>query len=246
MTDYSRIPWPQIHHCLVEVGSERAVKKFTHKLLEEISLMIPFDISTCTFCEDSKTFAVKEAFGVSDEWNQKFISYYSRILPFDLRKPGVIDWENYRHYEFVTDFIKPLGIRRSIGLILNSSLDNPIQISLHRSQYSQNFDERATIIMEILTPHLTNIYNYLNIIALLNKESGDSAALVAEYKVFSKREAEVAALASKRLSAAEIGSLLQISPRTVEKHIASIYAKLKVKNRHELFSKLSRDLSVEA
>lgn len=49
-----------------------------------------------------------------------------------------------------------------------------------------------------------------------------------------RRELEVAALASRGLTAAEIGSQLHISERTVESHLANAYAKLAIHSRAAL------------
>jgi DNA-binding CsgD family transcriptional regulator len=49
-----------------------------------------------------------------------------------------------------------------------------------------------------------------------------------------RRELEVAALASHGLTAAEIGSRLHISERTVESHLANAYAKLAIHSRAAL------------
>jgi DNA-binding CsgD family transcriptional regulator len=52
------------------------------------------------------------------------------------------------------------------------------------------------------------------------------------------RELEVARLAAKRLSAAEIAEQLFISRRTVETHLASVYAKVGVNSRSDLAARL--------
>lgn len=50
-------------------------------------------------------------------------------------------------------------------------------------------------------------------------------------QALTRRELEVAALASHGFSAAEIGSQLHISERTVESHLANAYAKLAIHSR---------------
>jgi len=53
------------------------------------------------------------------------------------------------------------------------------------------------------------------------------------------RELEVARLAARRLSAAEIAAQLCISRRTVETHLASVYAKVGINSRTELADRLA-------
>jgi DNA-binding CsgD family transcriptional regulator len=50
----------------------------------------------------------------------------------------------------------------------------------------------------------------------------------------SRREREVALLAARGQSAAQIAAGLYVSKRTVETHLASIYAKLRVESKTEL------------
>jgi DNA-binding CsgD family transcriptional regulator len=57
-------------------------------------------------------------------------------------------------------------------------------------------------------------------------------------KYFSKRENEIIQFILRRLSAKEIGKILSISARTVEKHIENIKCKLNVKTKAELLEKL--------
>jgi DNA-binding NarL/FixJ family response regulator len=47
------------------------------------------------------------------------------------------------------------------------------------------------------------------------------------------RQAEVLALVARGLTSAEVASELLLSPRTVEKHLESIYLRLGVRNRAE-------------
>ncbi len=55
----------------------------------------------------------------------------------------------------------------------------------------------------------------------------------------STRERQVARLAVGGLTAREIGEQLFISPRTVETHLASVYAKLGVRSKVELTRRAS-------
>lgn len=66
----------------------------------------------------------------------------------------------------------------------------------------------------------------------------DAAAIASDYKCLTRREAEIAALLSRRFSTGMIASKLLISKLTVYRHIANIFGKLKVFSRDELLEKL--------
>jgi DNA-binding CsgD family transcriptional regulator len=55
-----------------------------------------------------------------------------------------------------------------------------------------------------------------------------------------RRELDVALLAAEGYTAAEIGRRLNIGPRTVESHLASVYSKLRIRSRLQLIRMASR------
>jgi DNA-binding CsgD family transcriptional regulator len=65
-------------------------------------------------------------------------------------------------------------------------------------------------------------------------EAGKRAAAALGPSVLTAREAEVARLAVQGRTAAEIGQALFIGERTVESHLARVYAKLSVTSKYEL------------
>lgn len=58
-------------------------------------------------------------------------------------------------------------------------------------------------------------------------------------EALSRREREVAVLASRGLTATQIAGHLFVSKRTVESHLVSIYQKLEVGSKTELIRKAS-------
>ena len=62
--------------------------------------------------------------------------------------------------------------------------------------------------------------------------------IVEKFHALSKREAEVCALVALRWKTQEIASHLFLSPRTVEKHLESVFLKLDVRSRDQLRSRL--------
>lgn len=61
--------------------------------------------------------------------------------------------------------------------------------------------------------------------------------------VLSRREREVATLASNGLSNKEISAALFVSPRTVENHLQRVYEKLGIRRRDDLVEALTRTQS---
>jgi len=78
----------------------------------------------------------------------------------------------------------------------------------------------------------------LKIYSILDERQVYGAELNDGCRLLSKREAEIVALLSRRLSASQIAKEFSISPRTVERHIANIYEKLHVNSRRELLRKI--------
>jgi DNA-binding CsgD family transcriptional regulator len=101
------------------------------------------------------------------------------------------------------------------------------------------FSEKEQQIMEVLQPHLSNLYRLFTKPAtrwpLL--DVGDIASL---YSQLTQREAEITALLCQHYTTSQIESKLLISRLTVYKHIEHIFEKLDVKNRDELVVKVLR------
>jgi DNA-binding CsgD family transcriptional regulator len=76
-------------------------------------------------------------------------------------------------------------------------------------------------------------------IFLTGKKSRSRRRTATGVDSLSRREREVALLASRGRTAAQIAKRLVISERTVETHLASIYVKLGVASKVELITKAS-------
>jgi DNA-binding CsgD family transcriptional regulator len=69
------------------------------------------------------------------------------------------------------------------------------------------------------------------LIRLHNLDVADDVAKLRAWQQLTQREAEVLRWVSYGKSSSDIGSLLDISPRTVQKHLERIYEKLGVETR---------------
>jgi DNA-binding CsgD family transcriptional regulator len=74
----------------------------------------------------------------------------------------------------------------------------------------------------------------------LGKPGRRAAAAFLGPTALTDREREIAALAAQGLSAKAIGQQLHIGERTVETHVARVYAKFNVHTRRELVDALAR------
>lgn len=114
-------------------------------------------------------------------------------------------------------------------------------ISLYREKSDGDFTENDLFILDLLKDHLAlRLHNdsiLLNPNESLskNKTSLDTSNYISKYHL-TLREVEVLGLLLGGLSGDKICEVLVISPHTLKKHTLSIYKKLGVNSRWELFS----------
>lgn len=231
----SGLPWPKINDYIVEVGSERTIQGFTQKALQRIYDLVPFDCSSVFYLGPFKCI---DTYGSDQKFMSNFNSHYSFINPalsVNVTTLRWIDWRQFQHTEFVTDFNNPQGVRYSL---VNFLPGYPLALSIQRSQKSSKFKDRDYDTLRNVTAHLNNIFSYLQAIRRLSAGQITAAEMVKGSRLLSKREAEVATLLCQRLTAAEIATKLLISRRTVEFHITNIFEKLKVRTRRDLVQRI--------
>ncbi|MGE5552106.1 MAG: LuxR C-terminal-related transcriptional regulator [Bacteroidota bacterium] len=238
--------WRQIHDFLVEFGSRFDGGDYCQAALENLAGLVPYDSARMFIKHEASGREEHMLVGITSQNFDAYRKYYHRLNPVDpdlYRDPtrGVtqVDWREYRHTEYVTDFISPQGIRRCAGMLLYDSRQQPVGgLFLNRAPNSPQFNRRELAVMGILQIYLSH---YLSIYTkLANQENSHfhPTELNKSCRLLSKREAEVATLLCHRLTANEIAAKLLISPLTAKKHIENIYGKLGVKSRQELVGKL--------
>src|SRR5439155_908685 len=87
-----------------------------------------------------------------------------------------------------------------------------VSFVLNRSR--RDFSDRERALLDLLQPHLARLYRRAT---ALNR--------------LTARESEVLNWIAQGKSDAQIGAILGVSARTVQKHLQSVYAKLGVENR---------------
>jgi DNA-binding CsgD family transcriptional regulator len=232
------------------IGSEGSLQGFLERALTGIRGMFPSEQAFCIVGRALPLPPFEETsllhLDFPDSAKSAYEGYYcridpgrrmtradTRILSLDFSQPS------WAHDEFVADFLHGmLRVERDVVVpLLDPSGRGGLCFGLARGPSSRpaTLEEET---MLALRPHLANFCSLYKRLESLPEELYYAAELARDASLLSRREAEVAALLCKRLRVPEIATLLLISLRTVERHVANIYFKLNVRSRRELIGKL--------
>jgi DNA-binding CsgD family transcriptional regulator len=247
MSSNSSLPWEKIQDFIAEVGAAENVADFFQRFTQNIDALIPIDLYCVLgvvgpeggLCE-SKT--VVE----SGKWFNYFTNYYWRLIPDLSKEPGVntriVDWNHYMDTEYANDFMAPQYIRYSLGIQSLGKIPGFTGIlALNRSKTSPQFSGQEQQIMEVLQPHLSNIFRFLTLLEPRKPETipiPEPADQNPQLEKLTPREIEIVGLLCRGLSTNEICTLLVISENTAYRHLNNIFAKLNFSSRTELVAKL--------
>jgi len=110
------------------------------------------------------------------------------------------------------DYYRRIRIDHAMALPIYVRDGLLVSFVLNRSR--RDFSDRERALLDVLRPHLARLYRR-------------TAAL----ERLTAREGEVLNWIARGKSDAQIGAILGISARTVQKHLQNLYAKLGVENR---------------
>ena len=220
---------------LDEVGAAKDERTFVRSVVDAVQRLVPFDLP-CVFavvdCHGDLSIA-KTTIG-DQKWIRPFSERYWRIIPDLSAEEGThtkrVDWSRYAATEYGTDFMRPQRIRFSLGIPgLGAGGGYVATLALDRSRMGSQFTDQEQAIMEIIQPHLSNLYRLFCIQGDLAKRDGPRTRFAV-----TQRESQIVDMLLNGLSNQEIGRRLGISERTVEAHCLHIYNKIGVKDRVEL------------
>ena len=259
MTYHPGLPWPAIHEFLLNIEQTDQAVNLCRQAVLALQPLIPFETAYILFFDAHFQVIDHQVFGVPDQLIRQFLDYYIAIDPCRQKTPPNakawrLDWSEFQHTEFQTDFGRRADIRYTTSMYLHHPNQQPGAIIFMTRSGNRGFDDRDFAIWEVIQPHLSNLFAITEKL----KQPGDGPRedvaaphdsarnlhgfhpleLSPGHKLLSKREAEVTALLCQRLTVPEIASRLVISPHTVRTYIENIKEKLQVKNRRELILKL--------
>jgi DNA-binding CsgD family transcriptional regulator len=145
-----------------------------------------------------------------------------RSAPID----GSVSQRRRRFRQYFKEFLAPNDFYHHLGFCFpDSSARFTFLLDFHRGQRSSPFSELDMARARVLA-------------ALLHAKPARNVSGTERCESLSARELEVAQAVASGLSNKEVASVLGISVRTVENHLRSIFAKLKIKSRIRLAARL--------
>jgi DNA-binding CsgD family transcriptional regulator len=231
----SAIPWRSICTFLESIEGERRPLSLFACILDNIELLFPCDYSIAFADPDDERYQALPLIAKRLDRSilDDYIHHYALADPYhDMKIEKLVDvvrWGDFADGEFVRDFLAPLGTRYT--MVLNGTIGQKpghgFVVNVHRSGVT-GFTESEQGCASVLLPHLRNLIRACSLEAPLSTlfwPGRSSSSLT-------RREEEIAYLAARRLSAAEIARELFISPRTVQKHLEHIHYKLGLAGSH--------------
>ena len=123
-----------------------------------------------------------------------------------------IPLSRFRRSALYADYYRRIGIDHAIALPLHVGGGLLVSFVLNRSR--RDFSERERVLLDLLRPSLSRLYGRAR-----------------SRQRLTRRETEVLRWIAAGKSDGQIGAILGVSARTVQKHLQHVYEKLGVENR---------------
>jgi DNA-binding CsgD family transcriptional regulator len=140
----------------------------------------------------------------------RFHAYQGGRVP--QRISDSVPFELFRRSALYNDYYRRIRIDHAIALPIYVRDGLLVSFVLNRTR--RDFTDRERALLDALRPHLAKIYQRINSVGQLTA-----------------REREVLRWVAAGKSDAQIGAILRISARTVQKHLQNVYDKLGVESR---------------
>ena len=150
------------------------------------------------------------------------------------RMSDVCTREEFHATDLYRHVYGPLGLEHQLAFVLPAPGDHVLGVVLNRRTH--DFTDAEVGFLEIARPHLTQAYRNAREHSRLLRRLGEAAAIPPRdlrAHGLTKREAEVLRHVAAGRSNADVARQLDLSARTVQKHLENAYRKLGVRTRSE-------------
>ena len=155
----------------------------------------------------------------------------------------------------VLRYSEPAVVQSFEGGVYNVTIvsrsGSKVDVTISGTRSTLKLKDRA--LLDELTKHMVSAYEQVSRIEALKlalgraksedidrRFSSPSVMTDLPFDSLTRRERETIALLSEGMSNGEMASRMEVSRRTVEKHLESVYRKLGLENRYQLIQELSR------
>jgi DNA-binding CsgD family transcriptional regulator len=125
--------------------------------------------------------------------------------------------------QLYNDWLHPLGVEHELELAIPSPLWHTRTFVLDRDKGRRDFSERDRLVLDLLKPHLTRLWE--------KADARRRASEEGEREQLTPREREVLSWVARGKTNPQIAEVLWVSPATVRKHLENVYGKLGVSTR---------------
>jgi DNA-binding CsgD family transcriptional regulator len=232
-----------LHHCILEMHDLAESGSLLDRAPDLLSELIPSDYFAIFEAEIQPAPALIRFKGVwetsrrvDDDMIQRLAHYFpqhpfTRVglgpgPPSALMHSDFYTVRELHNQEFFYDCWRPAGMERTLA-IASPKANGVTFLSAHRRAQEKDFGERDRQVLELVMPHFDQALRTCRRIA----EARPQANGHLQDHGLTRRESEVARWLGEGKANAEIAAILGTEPRTVEKHVEHILAKLGVENR---------------
>lgn len=247
MDEEKCIRWKKLYDFILKCGEINDLQNFAKGALSQLKEYCKFDQSMIYFLDGNGKVCHQHLINIDKKWSAIYLEYYAKNL--DARyyhiqnvreKPTkpmvhVINWEKEPLSEFIKDYIRPRGLKFSLGFALYDLYSKPRTIVALDKTKDENFSEDELEFLHYLVPQLNNMHK-----KFFYQQGNHNPVNQTQWETgnLTKREREITNFLCQGVSPANISKILYISQGTTYKHIAHIYEKFQVSSIQELLVRL--------
>ena len=243
----ANIPWEELYDLILSCGNVHDPYGFAVAILSGLKKLCSFDQALIYFLDGNGKISNQYLMDIDEQWSNLYLGYYSTVdsrhykTISEVRETpgqplvGIATWDQEPDSEFISDYIRPRGLKCSLGFVLFDMNGLPRTIFALDKTREDRFSEAELAVLSLAIPQLNNLHK--NFYSRPTDRLGSGQNLWGNTNL-TAREVEVANLLCRGVSPANISKALHITQSTAYKHIANIYKKMQVSTRQELLVRL--------